>query len=135
MERLFLTFGEVDKLRAKFPGKIPIFVTRASNARDLPDLPKHKFLAPSHLTIGQFIYVIRRHIQLPPEKALFVFVNNTLPTSSSFLSEVYANNKSPDGALRMTYTSENTFGFNSFSSSSSSQHLQIPSPQQVELQS
>jgi hypothetical protein len=55
MERLFLTFGEVDKLRAKFPGKIPIFVTRASNARDLPDLPKHKFLAPSHLTIGQFI--------------------------------------------------------------------------------
>ena len=135
MERLFLTFGEVDKLRAKFPGKIPIFVTRASNARDLPDLPKHKFLAPSHLTIGQFIYVIRRHIQLPPEKALFVFVNNTLPTSSSFLSEVYANNKSPDGALRMTYTSENTFGFNSFSSLSSSQHLRILSPPLVELQS
>ena len=135
MERLFLTFGEVDKLRAKFPGKIPIFVTRASNARDLPDLPKHKFLAPSHLTIGQFIYVIRRHIQLPPEKALFVFVNNTLPTSSSFLSEVYANNKSPDGALRMTYTSENTFGFNSFSSLSSSQHQQIQLPQLVELQS
>lgn len=137
MERLFLTFGEVDKLRAKFPGKIPIFVTRASNARDLPDLPKHKFLAPSHLTIGQFIYVIRRHIQLPPEKALFIFVNNTLPTSSSFLSEVYANNKSPDGALRMTYTSESTFGFIplSFSSSSSSQHQQIQLPQLVEFQS
>ena len=137
MERLFLTFGEVDKLRAKFPGKIPIFVTRASNARDLPDLPKHKFLAPSHLTIGQFIYVIRRHIQLPPEKALFVFVNNTLPTSSSFLSEVYAVNKSPDGALRMTYTSENTFGFNSCSSSflSSLQHHLNQPPPQAELQS
>jgi GABA(A) receptor-associated protein len=137
MERLFLTYGEVDALRQKYPGKIPIFVTRATNAKDLPDLPKHKFLAPAQLTIGQFIYVIRRHIQLPPEKALFVFVNNTLPTSSSFLSEIYANHKSQDGALRMTYTSENTFGFSSCSSSflSSLQHHLPLSPQQVELQS
>ncbi len=109
-ERLFLTYGEADKIRAKYPGKIPIFVTRASSARDMPDLPKHKFLAPSHLSVGQFIWVIRRQMTLPPEKALFIFVNNTLPTSSTFLSELYTNHKSPDGALRMTYTSENTFG-------------------------
>ena len=109
-ERLFLTYGEADKIRAKYPGKIPIFVTRASSARDMPDLPKHKFLAPSHLSVGQFIWVIRRQMTLPPEKALFVFVNNTLPTSSTFLSELYTNHKSQDGALRMTYTSENTFG-------------------------
>ena len=137
MERLFLTYGEADILKLKHPGKIPIFVTRASNARDLPDLPKHKFLAPAHLSLSQFIYVIRRHMQLPPEKALFVFVNNTLPTSSSFLSEIYANHKSPDGGLRMTYTSENTFGFSSCSSSflSSLQHHLQPSPPQAEPQS
>jgi GABA(A) receptor-associated protein len=111
MERLFLTYGEADKLRAKYPGKIPIFVTRSSNARDIPDIAKHKFLAPSNLSLGQFIWVIRKQLTLPPEKALFVFIDNTLPTSSALLSELYTNHKSPDGALRMTYTSENTFGF------------------------
>lgn len=126
-ERLFLTYGEADKLRAKYPGKIPIFVTRGTTSNDIPDLPKHKFLAPSHLSVGQFIYIIRRQMSLPPEKALFVFVDNTLPTSSALLSELYATYKSPDGALRMTYTSENTFGFSpyfscSFSSLSSLQH-------------
>ncbi len=109
-ERLFLTYGEADKLRAKYPGRIPIFVTRASTARDIPDLPKHKFLAPSNLSLGQFIWIIRKQIILPPEKALFIFIDNTLPTSSALLSELYTNHKSPDGALRMTYTSENTFG-------------------------
>jgi GABA(A) receptor-associated protein len=137
-ERLFLTYGEADRLKARFPGKVPIFVTRASTANDIPDLPKHKFLAPSHLSVGQFIYVIRRHMSLPPEKALFVFVDNTLPTSSTYLSELYANHKSPDGALRMTYTSENTFGYSSddvsyFSFLSSLQHLHLEQPRLVPL--
>ena len=110
MERLFLTHGEIDRLKDKYPGRIPIFVTKAPNARDIPDIPKHRFLVPSNLSLSQFIWVIRKQIQLPPEKALFIFVNNTLPTSSSLMSELYSLHKSPDGALRMTYTSENTFG-------------------------
>jgi GABA(A) receptor-associated protein len=109
-ERLFLTYGEADKLKERYPDKIPIFVSKAPNAKDIPDLPKHKFLAPSNLSTGQFIYILRRQIKLAPEKAMFLFVNNTLPTSSSLLSELYALHKSKDGALRMTYTSENTFG-------------------------
>lgn len=109
-ERLALNYGEIDQLRLKYPGKIPIFVTRGASSSDIPDLPKHKFLAPSDLTVGQFIYVIRRQIKLPPEKALFVFINNTLPTSTTLLSELYATHKGSDGAMRMTYTSENTFG-------------------------
>jgi GABA(A) receptor-associated protein len=126
-ERLFLTYGEALKLREKYPGKIPIFVTRSANAADMPDLPKHKFLAPSHLSVGQFLYIIRKHIHLPPEKALFVFVGNTLPTSSTLLSELYATHKSQDGALRMTYTSENTFGtFNDVSYFSFYPSLQHP---------
>lgn len=111
MERLFFIYGEADKIKAKYPGKLPIFITKSSNAKDIPDLPKHKFLVPSHFSIGQFMFIIRHQISLPPEKALFIFVDNTLPTSSTLLSELYAKYKSSDGALRMTYTSENTFGF------------------------
>jgi len=110
-EKLLLTFGEADKIRAKYPDKIPIFVARAHNARDIPDIKKHKFLVSSSISFGQFIFIIRKQLILPPEKALFVFINNTLPTSSSLLSELYSNHKSPDGVLHMIYISENTFGF------------------------
>jgi GABA(A) receptor-associated protein len=110
MDNLYLGTSEYHRIQNKYPGRIPIFVTKGSNSHDIPDIPKKKYLAPAHLSIGQFIYVIRKQIQLPPEKALFIFVNNTLPTSISTLAEIYAQHKSPDGALRMVYTSESTFG-------------------------
>jgi GABA(A) receptor-associated protein len=110
MEKLFLPYGEIERIRQKYPGKLPIFVTRAQNANDVPNIPKNKFLVPASLSVGQFIYIIRGQIKLPPEKALFIFINNTIPSASSLISEVYKAYKSTDGALRITYTSENTFG-------------------------
>jgi GABA(A) receptor-associated protein len=47
---------------------------------------------------------------LPPEKALFLFVDNNLEVSTALMSELYARYKSADGALRIIYTSESTFG-------------------------
>ena len=42
---------------------------------------------PADLTVGQFVYVIRKRIKLSPEKAIFIFVNNVLPpTGTSRLS-------------------------------------------------
>ena len=38
-----------------------------------------RYLVPSDLSVGQFVYVIRKRIKLPPEKAVFLFVNNALP--------------------------------------------------------
>ena len=32
-------------------------------------------------TVAQFMYIIRKRIQLPPEKAMFLFVNKVLPTT------------------------------------------------------
>jgi GABA(A) receptor-associated protein len=115
MEKLYLEEGEADRLRQKYPNKIPVFVEKAKNSStSIPDLKKHKFLVPSHLSVGQFIWVIRKQIQLSSEKALFIFVNNTLPTSNTLISELYSAHKSSDGALRIKYTSENTFGFTTF---------------------
>lgn len=110
MSNIQLGSGELITLREKYPGRVPIFVTKSSSARDIPDIPKHKFLAPTSISVSQFIFIIRRQIQLPPEKALFVFINNTLPPSNTTVGELYSLHKSPDGALRMVYTSENTFG-------------------------
>lgn len=36
---------------------------------------------PADLTVGQFVFVIRKRIKLDAEKAIFVFVDNILPPS------------------------------------------------------
>ena len=77
---------------------------------DVPDIDKHKFLVPGDLTMGQFVYVIRKRVKLSPEKAIFIFVNNTLPTTPTLVSSIYKEHKDPDGFLYVTYSSETTFG-------------------------
>ncbi|XP_021889078.1 autophagy-related protein 8B-like, partial [Carica papaya] len=77
---------------------------------DVPDIDKKKYLVPADLTVGQFVYVVRKRIKLSPEKAIFVFVKNTLPPTASLMSAIYDENKDEDGFLYMTYSGENTFG-------------------------
>lgn len=42
-----------------------------------------RYLVPSDLTVGQFVYVIRKRIKLSPEKAIFIFVRNVLPPTGA----------------------------------------------------
>ena len=50
---------------------------------------KRKYLIPMDLTVGQFVYVIRKRITIPSDKAIFIFVNNTLPPTAALMSAVY----------------------------------------------
>ena len=70
--------AEAKRIRSKYSDRIPVICERA-NKTDIPDIDKKKYLVPSDLTVGQFVYVIRKRIELPPEKAIFLFVNNILP--------------------------------------------------------
>lgn len=69
-----------------------------------------RYLVPADLTVGQFVYVIRKRIKLSPEKAIFIFVGNVLPPTAAMMSSVYEQNKDDDGFLYITYSGENTFG-------------------------
>lgn len=103
---------EIDKIRSRFPSRIPVLVTKSisKGSVDLPNLPKNKFLVPMDMSVGQFIFIIRKQLTLSSEKALFLFVNNTLPTTGVTIKELYAQHASSDGLLRVIYTSESTFG-------------------------
>ena len=35
--------------------------------------------------MGQFIYVIRKRIKLPPERAIFIFVDNVIPPTAALM--------------------------------------------------
>ncbi len=43
-----------------------------------------RYLVPADLTVGQFVYVIRKRIKVSPEKAIFMFVKNVLPPTGKF---------------------------------------------------
>ncbi|OAA33691.1 Light chain 3 (LC3) [Moelleriella libera RCEF 2490] len=77
---------------------------------DIATIDKKKYLVPSDLTVGQFVYVIRKRIKLSPEKAIFIFVDEVLPPTAALMSSIYEEHKDEDGFLYITYSGENTFG-------------------------
>merc|ERR1712137_90260 len=101
--------AEAQRIRAKYPDRIPVICEKAERS-DIPDIDKKKYLVPSDLTFGQFVYVIRKRIKLTPEKAIFIFVNNTLPPTASLMSQIYKEQANEDGFLYVTYSGESTFG-------------------------
>lgn len=101
--------AEGERVRAKHPDKIPIIVERATRSR-APELDKKKFLVPSDLTVGQLCFLIRQRVSMRPEEALFFFVKNSLPPSSSPLSAVYEEHHEEDLFLYMTYSNESVYG-------------------------
>ncbi|KAG0669111.1 ubiquitin-like protein atg8 [Maudiozyma exigua] len=100
---------ESERITKKFNNRIPLICEKVEKS-DIPDIDKRKYLVPDDLTVGQFIYVIRKRIELPPEKAIFIFVNDTLPPTASLMSAIYEQYKDKDGFLYVTYAGENTFG-------------------------
>ncbi|CAF2172601.1 hypothetical protein F2Q70_00044055 [Brassica cretica] len=104
--------AEAGRILEKYPDRIPVIVEKAEKS-DIPDIDKKKYLVPSDLTVGQFVYVIRKRIKLSAEKAIFIFVDNVLPPTGEIMSSVYEEKKDQDGFLYITYSGENTFGASS----------------------
>lgn len=101
--------AESSRIITKYPDRVPIIVEKSQKS-DVPDIDKHKYLVPTDLTVGQFIFVIRKRIKLTSEKAIYIFVNDILPPTSSLISQLYQNNKDEDGFLYVVYSGENYFG-------------------------
>lgn len=93
----------------KYTDRLPVIIEKASRS-DIGSLQRCKFLVPNDLTIGQLVYVIREHVKIEPEKAIFIFINNTLPPTAALLSQIFKENADPDGFLYVQYSGESTFG-------------------------
>ena len=100
---------ESNRILHKYPERFPIIVEKA-RCSDLPAIDKNKFLVPIDLTMGQFCFVIRRRISLGSEKALYVYIDGYIPSTSMTMKHLYHTKKNEDGFLYVTYCAENTFG-------------------------
>jgi GABA(A) receptor-associated protein len=101
---------ESQNIKNKYPDRIPIICEKSFMSRDAPKIDKNKYLVPNDLTIGQFVYVIRKRIKLLPYQALYLFINNFIPPTSEIIGNLYNNYQDLDGFLYITYSTENTFG-------------------------
>ena len=100
--------NESTNIVVKYPERIPIIVERFN--KSLPEIDRKKYLAPSDLSVGNFMYVIRKRIKLQPERSLFLFFNDKLLPVNTLLGSAYNQHKDDDGFLYIKYCEETTFG-------------------------
>ena len=101
--------SEYKRIINKYPDRIPCILERSG--KNIPLVNKTKYLIPRDLTVGQFIYVVRKRLKLDSSLAIFLFFNdNILVNSSETINYCYLNYKDDDGFLYIKYSGENTFG-------------------------
>ena len=97
------------RIQEKYPDLVPVIVEKARNT-DAPDIDKKKYLVPRDITVGKFVFEVRRHMSLKADKAIFLFVDNVVPPTGALISTIYDKHKDEDGFLYVTYSGESTFG-------------------------
>ncbi|RWW47883.1 hypothetical protein BHE74_00046087, partial [Ensete ventricosum] len=72
--------AEAARIREKYSDRIPVKISFLCLYNFWTCLMALcRYLVPADLTVGQFVYVVRKRIKLSAEKAIFIFVKNTLP--------------------------------------------------------
>mmetsp|Transcript_41585 Transcript_41585/g.123455 ORF Transcript_41585/g.123455 Transcript_41585/m.123455 type:complete len:145 (+) Transcript_41585:2-436(+) len=104
-------------IRQKYPDRVPVICERAARSQ-LPEIGKKKFLVPDSMVMGEFKYVVHKHLHqatseqglIGADQTIYLFVKGFSPRSSSRMCEVYAEHGDADGFLNVTYSAENTLG-------------------------
>lgn len=101
--------NEAQNVLNKYSGRIPVICEKVDNS-PIKEIDKKKFLVPAELTLGQFIYILRKRIRLDENQALFLFINNTLVPIGETFEKIYDEHRNDDLFLYISYSGENTFG-------------------------
>ena len=114
-------YDESSRVMKRYPTRKPIIVekckesvsffkTKKPKTRKGAWLAKRKYLIPNDLTIGQFIFILRKRIRLKPEQSIFLYINNTIPPTHAMISDLYAEYHNIDGFLYILFGTESVFG-------------------------
>ena len=101
--------NESMRIKNKYPDKIPVICEKDWNS-SIPETDKQKYLVPSDMTISNFLFVIRKRLKLNNQEALFLTIDDIIPSSRTTFYELYEKYKYSDGFLYIVYSKENTFG-------------------------
>lgn len=104
---------EYNRIKIKYPTKIPIIceIDQRDTFLDKSKCMNIKYLVDNTITVGQFMYVVRKRLKLPPEKAVFLMVENrSIPPNGELISIIYEKYKDSDNFLYIYVCSESFFG-------------------------
>lgn len=91
---------------------IPVIINPDISSRNkLPELTKHNFIVPSHLTFGQFVSELRKYLTLNPNDSLILYSHDkkyVIPITSTIYDQYMINNC--HGKLYVYACKENIFG-------------------------
>lgn len=100
---------ECNRIRRAYPNRIPV-ICEKKKGNAIVKCVKSKFLVPRDMNVGQFMYVLRKRIQLQTSEAIFVMCGKTFPSTSTSIEQLYNDHKGEDGYLYMTYSGEDVYG-------------------------
>lgn len=100
---------EARNILERYPGHVPVIVDKDPKCK-LPDIERQKFLVPSDLSSGHFVFVVRKRINLSQNESIFIFINKKLPGPSSTMGQLYAEYKDEDGFMYCVYSSDTAYG-------------------------
>lgn len=106
-KKVRITIDEVNRLKAKYPNKIPILV----ESRNL-EIDRHKYLVDTFTKFSDLILVFRRRIKdLKSSESIYMFIgdNPTLVPLHKEVIDVF-DNLNTNGYLKITIAKESTFG-------------------------
>lgn len=108
---------EAHRIRSKYPNRIPVICEKHPRS-NLPTIEKKKFLVPVNMLVGEFKYIIHKHVTQASqtmggtaEQTIYLFINDSQPRASSLISEIYETQRDDDGFLYVQYSAENSLGF------------------------
>ena len=112
-QRVSLTDRKINSQRivTQHPDRIPVVVECSDQLQAEHPLKKNKFAVPYDLTLAQFLFVIRKHMKLQPEYAIYAIINNRLPPTTMPFGVIYAQEKTEDGFMYIDIFQESTFGY------------------------
>jgi len=101
---------EFDRIKKKYPDRVPVIVEKFTGDKYLPFFLKNKYIVPENTTVGQLLYMVRNKLPIGANMALFFFIENMLPPTNIRIGELYDRHRDDDGFLYAVVTSEATFG-------------------------
>lgn len=100
---------DVEIISRKHPSSIPVVLLPTKDCQ-MTEIQSVKYLVSGDVSFASFIMSIRKKCSLPAERALFFFINETIPPNYILMKDLYLQYKDEHGYLKFFYCSENCFG-------------------------
>jgi GABA(A) receptor-associated protein len=100
---------ETDLLIQKNPTRVPLLIEYIGSDSSI-EIDKCKYSVPKDSLVSVLMIYLKQKLKMDAQSALFMFIDNNVPSICEKIGTLYDKHKSSDGYLRITYTKENTFG-------------------------